>query len=315
MEKNKTLPSPALIMGLWQAGQTDWADIQPSDIEKAITYAIEAGVTMFDTALSYGNGISEKIIGEISKRYLPEKICIATKVPLNALSNKEMEKACDTSLTHLQRDVIDVLFVHWPAGMFGTPKIPVEETAEAFLQLKQKGKIRFVGCSNFSTEKLLRFHSILPIDVIQAPYSLFWRIAEKESIRYATEENIPVWGYSPLAQGILTGKFTNGNMPTDHRCRHRLLDKNVFPKVEHGLGKLKEIAGRKNVSLAQLALAWIYHQKNITPILGVRNQKQLQEGLRAKDIILSDTDLKQIDLISTEIRRNLDNNPIQWHHR
>lgn len=307
--------SPSLIMGLWQAGGKDWGNICLQEIKKAICRAIEIDITTFDTAATYGDGESERILGEIIKPFR-QKIIISTKIPPTELTSKRVKKACEDSLCRLQTDVIDVLYIHWPAGSFGTPKIPLEETANAFSKLLKEGKIRAVGCSNFSVERLKRFEKELPVDVIQAPCSLFWRQAETQSMRYAKEHQIPVWIYSPLAQGILAGTFRGLKRPIDgdHRQRHRLFEEHVFPYVEKALEDLQKMADEKKTSLAGLAIAWVLAKSSASAIVGVRNEKQLIECATAKEIILVENDLKKLERISKSVTDHLDNNPIQWRH-
>ncbi|MDJ0705755.1 MAG: aldo/keto reductase, partial [Leptolyngbyaceae cyanobacterium MO_188.B28] len=135
-----------VIMGAWQAGKRGWVGIEDDQIVEALRSAFEAGVTTFDTAESYGDGYSERLVGE-ALADVRDRVVYATKVFPTHLKPQQVIKACEGSLKNLQTDYIDLYQIHWPAGSFDSEEVPIEETMGALNQLKQQGKIRAIGVS------------------------------------------------------------------------------------------------------------------------------------------------------------------------
>jgi len=247
-----------IIMGTWQAGKEMWVGIDDSETIKALRAAFEAGITTIDTAEYYGNGHSERIVGE-ALADVRDQIVYATKVFSDHLRYDQVMEACHGSLKNLKTDYLDLYQIHWPAGSWGTELVPIEETMRALNDLKKQGKIRAIGVSNFSRAQLEEASGHGRIDSLQPPYSLFWRYLEKDALGYCIENNITVLAYSSLAQGLLTGKFGPDHkfVKGDHRARNRLFQADNYQRVQQALDNLRPIAGRYEVSLAQLALAWL----------------------------------------------------------
>lgn len=176
-----------IIMGTWQAGKKMWVGIEDSESIKAIRKAVELGINTIDTAEVYGDGHSERIVGEAIKG-VRDRVVIATKVFANHLKYHQVIEACNNSLKNLQTDYIDLYQIHWPSGSWGTEVVPIEETMEAMNRLKQEGKIRAIGVSNFSLSQLQEASRYGQIDSIQPPYSLFWRFVEKEIQPWCVEK-------------------------------------------------------------------------------------------------------------------------------
>ena len=302
-----------IIMGTWQAGKTMWAGIDDAESIKAIRAAFDAGITTFDTAEEYGKGHSERIIAKALFE-VRKKAVYATKVSPNHLTYDHVKEACHRSLKNLNTDYIDLYQIHWPAGSWGSKSVPVEETLSAMNDLKRDGKIRAVGVSNFSRLQLEQAARFGEIDSLQPPYSLFWRHAEKDAIPYCVDNGITVLAYSPLAQGILTGRFGPNHRfeKGDHRSRNRLFHPDNAKRVEQALRALGPIAQRCHVTLGQLALAWVIAQPGTCAIAGARNVAQVLENAKAPQISLSDEDLREIDAIGRLVTDHLDDNPITW---
>jgi aryl-alcohol dehydrogenase-like predicted oxidoreductase len=302
-----------VIMGTWQAGKTMWHGIEDKKSVKAIRNAFVAGITAFDTAEVYGDGHSERILGDALKD-IREKVVFMTKVFANNLSRDAVTEACHRSLKNLQTDFIDVYQIHWPPGSFGNAPVPLEETLGAMLKLKEEGKIRAIGVSNFSLDQLAEARKHAPIESVQPPYSLFWRHIEKGLLPYCVENNITVLAYSPMAQGILTGKFGPGHTfeKGDNRAANRLFGPDVFPKALKALELLKPIAARHGITLGQLALAWVCAQPNTCAIAGARSAEQIMESAKASLVRLSPEDMEEMDAISKPVMAALDDNPVMW---
>ncbi|MBD2299887.1 aldo/keto reductase [Nostoc sp. FACHB-190] len=317
MEKRKLGTSAVeitpIIIGTWQAGKKMWVGIEDADSIKAIRAAFEAGITTVDTAEVYGEGHSERIVAEALSD-VRDQVQYATKVFANHLKYDQVIQACDRSLKNLKTDYIDLYQIHWPAGAFNSEIVPIAETMKALNELKQQGKIRAIGVSNFSGAQLAEASQYGRIDSLQPPYSLFWRSVEKDALPYCIENQISILAYSPLAQGLLTGKFTRGQKfaPEDNRAKNKLFQGENFERAHQALDKLRPIAERHNSTLAQLALAWLIAQPQANAIAGARYPEQAQDNAKAADVKLSSEEIAEIDSIGRIVTDHLDDNPVMW---
>ena len=303
----------SIIMGTWQAGKDMWVGIDDTESTRAIKAAYDAGITTFDTAEVYGNGHSEKIVGE-ALQDVRDKVVIATKVFSNHLEYQQVMDACHRSLKNLNTDYIDLYQIHWPPGSFGGKKVPLKETMDALAELKTRGKIRAVGVSNFSRSQLEEVATYGRIDSLQPPYSLFWRKVEKDAMPYCLENNITLLAYSSMAQGLLTGKFGPDHTfaEGDHRFRNKLFQPENYERVQKALEKLRPIAEANNITLGQLALAWIVSRPGTCAIAGARNAEQAAQNAAAGNVRLSQEDLAAIDDIGKTVTDPLDDDPLLW---
>ncbi len=302
-----------IIMGTWQAGRDMWADIDDAETTRAIQAAVDAGVNTIDTAAVYGKGHSERVVGKAVGERRP-KVVIATKVFANELQYDQVIAACERSLANLQTDYIDLFQIHWPSGSFGSPVVPIEETMRALAALKDQGKIRAIGVSNFSRSQLEEAMAYGDIVSLQPPYSLLWRHVETDAMPLCVAEGLSILAYSPMAQGILTGKFGPDHRfkRGDHRRANRLFQEPVFTRVQEALEALKPIADRHTITLGQLALAWVIAQPGACAIAGARNAPQALENAQAGAVSLAPEDLAEMDRISRQVTEQLDDNPVLW---
>lgn len=302
-----------IIMGTWQAGRDMWADIDDAETTRAIQAAVDAGVNTIDTAAVYGKGHSERVVGKAVGERRP-KVVIATKVFANELQYDQVIAACERSLANLQTDYIDLFQIHWPSGSFGSPVVPIEETMRALAGLKDQGKIRAIGVSNFSRSQLEEAMAYGDIVSLQPPYSLLWRHVETDAMPLCVAEGLSILAYSPMAQGILTGKFGPDHRfkRGDHRRANRLFQEPVFTRVQEALEALKPIADRHTITLGQLALAWVIAQPGACAIAGARNAAQALENAQAGAVSLAPEDLAEMDRISRQVTEQLDDNPVLW---
>ncbi|MEH2346229.1 MAG: aldo/keto reductase [Nostoc sp.] len=302
-----------ILMGTWQAGKRMWVGIEDADSIKTIRAAYEAGITTIDTAEVYGEGHSERIVAEALSD-VRDRVEYATKVFANHLKYEQVIEACDRSLSNLKTDYIDLYQIHWPSGAFNSEIVPIEETMSALNSLKEQGKIRAIGVSNFSSVQLAEAASYGRIDSLQPPYSLFWRQVEQDALPYCIENNISILAYSPLAQGLLTGKFALGHKfdPTDNRAKNKLFQGENFERAQQALEKLRPIALLHNCTLAQLALAWLIAQPQTNAIAGGRYPEQALDNALAAKIKLSTAELAEIDAIGRIVTDHLDDNQIMW---
>jgi aryl-alcohol dehydrogenase-like predicted oxidoreductase len=303
----------SILMGTWQAGKEMWVGIDDAQSTRAVQAAFEAGITTFDTAAAYGKGHSERILGAALAGVRTDVI-LASKVFANRLQFNQVIKSCHQSLKNLKTDYIDLYQIHWPAGAFGTRAVPIEETLAAMNELKEQGKIRAIGVSNFSCAQLEEAARYARIDSIQSPYSLFWRHIEGDIMSYCRENNISILAYSPMAQGLLTGKFTQNHKfeKGDHRKKNRLFSPDNFRRAQKALDGLRPIAEKNAASLGQLALAWVISHAGTCAIAGARSADQVFANARAADLILSENDLARMDEIGRIVTQYLDENPVMW---
>lgn len=304
-----------ILMGTWQAGQKQWVGIEDEESIKAIRAAVDAGITTIDTAEVYGSGHSEQVIAQALTGVPRDRIVYATKVFANHLKHEQVLEACERSLKNLKIDYIDLYQIHWPSGSFNTEIVPIEETMSALNQLKQQGKIRAIGVSNFSRPQLEEAAQYGRVDSIQPPYSLFWRWVEKDVMPYCVENNISILAYSPLAQGLLTGKFGRGHKfnPQDNRAKNKLFQGENYERAQQALEKLRPIAERHQASLASLAIAWLIAQPQTQAIVGARTAEQAMGNAKADSSVqLSTEESAEIDAIGRMVTDHLDGNPVMW---
>ncbi|MDY7012725.1 MAG: aldo/keto reductase [Cyanobacteriota bacterium] len=310
---NTEIQMSPIVMGTWQAGKAMWSGIEDEETIKGIRAGFEAGITTVDTAEVYGEGHSEQIVAK-ALGDVRDRAVYASKVFANHLKYDLVLEACDRSLKNLNTDYIDLYQIHWPSGSWKSEVVPIEETMRALNQLKEQGKIRAIGVSNFSRAQLEEAMQYGRIDSLQPPYSLFWRQVEGDAMPYCIEQKISILAYSSLAQGILAGKF--GPNPTfeegDHRAKNRLFQPEIYQRVQAAIEKLRPIAERQGCTLAQLALAWLIAQPQTHAIAGARNAKQATGNAKAADVRLSPEQLQEIDAIGRSVTDPLDNNPVMW---
>lgn len=310
---NSKINITPIILGTWQTGKKMWVGIDDQESIKAIRTAVDAGINTIDTAEVYGDGHSETIIAE-AVSHLRDRLVYATKVFANHLKYEQVIEACEGSLRRLKTDYLDLYQIHWPSGSWNTEIIPIEETMKALNTLKEQGKIRAIGVSNFNHQQLKEASQYGRIDSLQPPYSLFWRQVEQDALPYCVENNISILAYSPLAQGILTGKFKADHqfLEGDHRAKNKLFLPDNYARVQSALSQLQIFTEKYNCNLAQLALAWLIAQPQTNVISGVRNEQQILENIKAIEVKISPEDLNKIDQISQTVTSHLDSNPVLW---
>jgi aryl-alcohol dehydrogenase-like predicted oxidoreductase len=302
-----------IVMGTWQAGKRMWVGIEDAETVKAMRGAFEAGITAFDTAEVYGEGHSEQIVGKALSD-VRSQVVYASKVFANHLKYGAVIEACDRSLKNLNTDYIDLYQIHWPSGTWNSEVVPISETMGALNKLKEQGKIRAIGVSNFSPAQIEEAAQYGRIDSLQPPYSLFWRWVEKDAMPYCVENHISILAYSSLAQGILTGKFGSEHKfeEGDHRAKNKLFKPENYGRVQAALDRLRPIADRHQTSLGNLALAWLIAQPQTNAIVGARRAEQVAENVKAAEVKLSAEELAEIDAIGRTVTDHLDDNPVMW---
>jgi len=307
-----------ISMGCWAiAGDSTWGPQKESDAINAIYAALDAGINFFDTAEIYGDGYSEELLGRtLTKRR--KEVIIATKVSPHHLRPKDLIKSCENSLRRLKTDYIDLYYIHWP-----NREIPIEETLSTMEKLKREGKIRVLGCSNFGKIDLTELLKKGRVEADQLPYSLLWRVIENEIQPLCIKNNIAITCYSPLAQGLLTGKFNSPDEVPEGRARTRHFSSNR-PQARHKeagaeketfevLGEIKKICKKINIPMAQVSLAWLLSRRGVASIIaGARNPEQVKINAKTADLTLPQEILEKLTLITEDLKNKLGNNPDMW---
>jgi len=307
-----------ISMGCWAiSGDSTWGPQKESEAIDAIYTALDAGINFFDTAEVYGDGYSEKIVGQALSKRRKEAI-IATKVSPNHLRPNDLRESCENSLRNLQTDYIDMYYIHWPNW-----KIPIEDTLLELEKLKEEGKIRLIGCSNFGKIDLTELLKKGRVEVNQLPYNLIWRAIEYEIQPICLENKVAIACYSPLAQGLLAGKFNSADEVPEGRARTRHFSGNR-PQVRHGevgaeketfetLAKIKKICEKINTPMTQVSLSWLLSRPGIASIIvGARNPQQININVKAAELKLPPEILEQLSLASEDLKRKLGSNPDMW---
>jgi aryl-alcohol dehydrogenase-like predicted oxidoreductase len=287
-----------IVLGCWAMGGEFWGGTDDEKSINAIRAAFDLGITTLDTAEAYNKGYSERVIAQALKG-IKNDVVISSKVASSHLAYDQVIEACERSLVNLNRDYIDIYFLHWPSR----EGVPLEETMKAMDKLKKDGKIKCIGLSNFGKDSFELAKSITEVDAYQPPYNLLWRGIDKEMLPYCIENDIGVMPYSPIAQGLLTGKFSLGHQfpEGDTRGRTPLFQPENMKRALILVEQLKPFAEKYDKTLAQLSMRWVMQVSGITaPIVGGRNAKQVKENVGAVGWAIEDSDFEKIDELSRE---------------
>jgi aryl-alcohol dehydrogenase-like predicted oxidoreductase len=303
---NTGMDITAVGFGSWAIGGGNWEfGWGPQDDGAAIAAigrALELGMNWIDTAAVYGLGHSEELVGKAlqlvhAKPYVFTKCSMvwdAERQIHHTLRADSVRRECEASLRRLQVEAIDLYQIHWP-----NPETEIEEGWQAMARLKEEGKIRHLGVSNFNAEQMRRLQRIAPIDSLQPPYSLLNRAIEPEILPFCQENKIGVIVYSPMASGLLSGAMTReriANFPADDWRRNRpnfhepLLTRNL------ALAELlKQIGARRGRSAGEVAIAWTLRQPAVTAaIVGGRSPEQVEGIIGAGEFRLSHDEVLEI---------------------
>lgn len=305
---NSTVRVTPVIFGAWAIGGWMWGGSEEKDSIDAIHASIRNGVTTIDTAAIYGMGYSEELVGKAIKGQR-DKVVIATKCGMRWDANEGSEPwpqkdrqgrdvtifknsrpasiayECEQSLKRLQVDVIDIYQIHWP-----DTSTPVEDSMAAMLKLKDQGKIKAIGVSNYDVNWLTKARAVAPVESLQPPYSAIQRRIEPEILPWCRKNNVGVICYSPMERGLLTGKVSPAREfpPGDHRAKHKYFTPENRQRVLDALEKVRPIADRHKASFAQLMINWTVNEPGITAALvGARNAEQAEHNAHSLDFTLS----------------------------
>ena len=276
---------------------------EPSDKKEMISLihkAIDLGVTFFDTAEVYGPFTNEELVGEALKPF-KNKVVIATKFGIKLENFKQVldakpetiRKSVEGSLKRLNIEAIDLYYLHRV-----DPNTPIEEVASTIKDLIKEGKVKYWGLSEAGANTIRKANSVCKLTAIQSEYSMMWREPEKEIIPLLEELNIGFVPFAPLGRGFLTGMLDKNSTFKNNDFR------SIVPRFKKGnleanqvlVELVKDIANKKNITLPQVALAWVLAQKSfIVPIPGTRNLERLKDNISSTDVLLTEEELKDIN--------------------
>lgn len=323
---NSGLKVSEISLGTWLS--CDDLAAKEKSIE-IIDTAVDCGINFFDTANAYSSGRAEIILGEALKKYPRSSYVLATKVYWamgqgpneRGLSRKHIFDQVTSSLKRLDMDYIDVYYCHWFDN-----ETPIEETLRALDDLIKQGKIRYFGVSNWTALQMSRASKVIDkyllnkIIVNEPSYNIFDRYIEKETIPFCEENGIGLAVYSPLAQGLLSGKYKKGMKPPEES---RANNKNsahaaitlwdyINDEILDAVEKLEIISKDMGISLSQLSLSWLLKKKAVSSvIIGASKPSQIIENVKAVDVMLSDEGYERILKITDSCKFTIKHNVVE----
>ncbi|EOC4726909.1 aldo/keto reductase [Staphylococcus aureus] len=280
-------------------GHNLYPNLDEEQGKDVVRQAINHGINLLDTAYIYGPERSEELVGEVVKEYPREQIKIATKRSHEFDENQEvhqnnqpeyLKQQVENSLKRLQTDYIDLYYIHFPDD--NTPK---DQAVAALQELKEQGKIKAIGVSNFTLDQLKEANKDGYVDVVQLEYNLLHR--ENEAVlQYCVDHQITFIPYFPLASGILAGKYDENTKFSDHRTTRRDFIPGVFEENVRRVKALESIAAAHQTSIANIVLVFYLTRPAIDVIIpGAKRAEQVIENIKAADIVLSDDEIQYID--------------------
>lgn len=303
-----------IALGTWaMGGELGWGKSNDLESIRTIHAALDLGINLVDTAPIYGMGHSEEIVGKaiIDRR---EHVILSTKCGLmfdrtegsyffsrddkdiyKNLSKQAIIDSVEQSLKRLNTDYIDILYTH--SQSVEPYLVPIEETMDALMALKKQGKIRAIGGSNMSPWHIEEYIKYGDLDIIQEKYSLIDRHIEKEILPCSIKYNIILQGYSPLEQGLLTGKIQKNFIPDagSFRDGKKWYKKDNLVKIIDAVASWENLCEKYNCSCSSLAIAWIGAKSQLVNVLcGARKVEQIEENVKGGEIVLSEEDLEQM---------------------
>ena len=303
-----------IALGTWSFGSVRaWGESRIEDLRKVVDYALDNGVNFIDTAEGYGS--SEEILGELLKGYEREDIVLATKVGGKRFDYETVKARLLRSLKRLQTDYVDLYQIHWPKmkhlwhGEDMTEKDYLD-IYDSMQKLREEGLIRYGGLSNFRLHHLKMFpeEAFKVLVTNQVPYSLVWRFYEVEGVTdYCRARGMRFLAYSPLAQGLLTGRFKPGGKPLYPTQKANILfNEPVFSRAWRVVEEVIRVAEELDVKPAQVALRWVLEQDIVaSAIVGTRSVEHLRENIEAVELNIPRQYLDMLNKASLEFQSTL----------
>lgn len=307
-----------LTFGAWQIGDPAyWGDNSETDVQATVDAARDAGITLFDTAEMYGNGESERVLGRALGPHR-DSVFIATKVSPDNCMPATLRASCEASLRRLDTDVIDLYQVHWPPR-----DVPFADVYGALERLREEGKIRAMGVSNFGVRDLGDWLADGTCVSNQLGYNLLFRAIEWEILPECYARGVGVMAYMPLMQGLLAGRWESvDDIPVQRRrTRHFASDREGTRHDETGceqamldaLAGIRAVAGEAGESMATVALAWLLAKPGITSVVvGGRRPDQIARNRAAAELALDRSVIDELDRVTDPVKMRLGTNADMW---
>jgi len=300
-----------ICLGCWAMGGSGWANVDDERSVATVQAALDAEINFIDTAEAYGMGHSEEVIGRaiVGKR---KEVIIATKPLWNRATPQELERTLGDSLKRIGTDYIDLYQIHWPH-----PRVPIEKSVEIMSKLKERGKIRAIGVSNFDLPLMERAVKVAKIDSLQSPFNILWREIDSEIIPFCREHRISLLSYSSIGQGLLTGKYRNREaIPDITRKGNMLFKEGVFEEALKVADTVIELAGKYHKTPAQVAINWVLCTEGIDcALVGARTPQQITENAGAAGWRLTREDFGILSTKGREVYNLLPPNSTMWNWR
>ena len=317
---NTDIDVSVMALGCWPfAGGGFWGDQDDAQSIATVQTALNNGINFFDTAPAYEEGSSERVLGRALEGKRHQAI-IATKVSPNDLAADGVVSACETSLEHLRTDYIDLYQIHWP-----NHDIPIEISWRALEDLVTAGKVRALGVSNFGLDDMADLVDLKVgrIQTNQLPYSLLWRAIEYDVLTNCRDLGIGLICYSPLAQGVLTGRYATADEVPKGLARTRLYS-TTRPLANHGesgceeavfraLTGIREVSEQIGAPMGRVALAWVRQQAGVTSFLvGARTPEELEGNLPSLSLDLDAATTANLERLTQPIKEAIGDNADMW---
>jgi aryl-alcohol dehydrogenase-like predicted oxidoreductase len=307
-----------LCFGCWGiVSDFHWGQRDETQASATIRAALDAGVNFFDTAVMYGDGASETLLGKLlaGRR---DAVIVASKIRPDHMRAADVISTCEQSLRRLQTDYIDLYQTHWTSR-----DAAISETWQAMLRLKEQGKVRHVGVCNMGPNDLEGVCAIHPPTANQLPYSLLWRMIEYDILACCKARGIDVLAYSPLMHGLLADKYPTADAVPDSRARSRHFSSRRT-KTRHGepgceeetfaaLNAIGELGRRLGRSMADVALAWCNQQPGISSVIaGASTPDQLRQNVASIENALPEDAMHELNGMTERLKSALGPNPDMW---
>ncbi|WKC85431.1 aldo/keto reductase [Borreliella lusitaniae] len=304
--KEKINAYSKLILGSWQFGGGYFKQVKKETAKKILKKAYSQGIRNIDTAKAYGNGISEKIIGEVISKdpTIRENILIASKCYPIEIS--EYVKNFNESLENLKTDYIDIYYIHWPKNDFDLRPI-----ASFLEEMRAKEKIKYVGVSNFEISHMESIKKVCKIDVNQIGYNPLFRNKEKDVIPYCEDNDIAIISYSTIAQGLLSKANIKDKTKFNNNITKKLIlfKKEIWPYTLKTINKLEEIAKRNNLTILELTYSWLKKTQINGFIVGFSKENHVESNLNSFKADINEEVYKEITSILDNFKQQTKNFP------
>lgn len=308
-----------ICQGCWSlAGGRIWGPQDEADSIAALQQGLDVGINFFDSAEAYGNGGSEELLGKVLADRRRE-IVLATKVSGERLPDPSaIKSACEGSLRRLRTECIDLYQVHWPH-----PHANMAEVVGTLVELREEGKIHALGVSNFGVSYLDDILSVGRIETNQLCYSLMWRAIEYAIQPQCVKNGVGILCYSPLCQGLLTGKFSSADEVPPARARTRLFSSRR-PQARHtepgceeevfqAIAEIRDLCADLGLSMGNVSLAWLLGREGVTSVVvGGRNARQVVDNAKAADVKLPGDTLDRLSRLSEAVKARIGGNADMW---